>query len=76
MVSVASFGLDIGEWRGAKRKSVSLLALGWACIETTLAGRAEHHPTSAAYPENVLRRVSFDAGGNPRLADLRSDNAA
>jgi pimeloyl-ACP methyl ester carboxylesterase len=64
VVSVASFGLDIGEWRGAKRKSVSLLALGWACVETTLAGRAEHHPTSDSYPENVLRRVSFEAGGN------------
>lgn len=60
---MASFGLDIGEWRSGKRKGVNLLALGWACVETALAGRAEHHPTDVAYPENVLGRVSFEAGG-------------
>ncbi|HEY1881274.1 MAG TPA: alpha/beta hydrolase [Caulobacteraceae bacterium] len=61
---MASFGLDIGEWRGAKQRSIGLLALGWACVETALAGRDEHHPTDVAYPENVLRRVSFEAGGD------------
>jgi pimeloyl-ACP methyl ester carboxylesterase len=37
--------------------------MGWASIESALAGRAEHAPTSADYPESVVRRVSFQAGG-------------
>jgi pimeloyl-ACP methyl ester carboxylesterase len=37
--------------------------MGWACIEAAVTGRTEHAPTSAAYPETVVRRASFTAGG-------------
>jgi len=37
--------------------------MGWACIESAAAGRTEHAPTSADYPDTVVRRTSFTAGG-------------
>jgi pimeloyl-ACP methyl ester carboxylesterase len=37
--------------------------MGWACFECAATGRTEHAPTSAEYPETVLRRTSFIAGG-------------
>jgi len=37
--------------------------LGWACIESAAAGRTEHVPTSKDYPETVMRRITFTAGG-------------
>jgi pimeloyl-ACP methyl ester carboxylesterase len=37
--------------------------MGWACIECAAKGRTEHAPTSADYPDTVLRRTSFIAGG-------------
>ncbi len=37
--------------------------MGWACFECAATGRSEHAPTSADYPETVLRRTSFVAGG-------------
>jgi pimeloyl-ACP methyl ester carboxylesterase len=37
--------------------------LGWACIECAATGRTEHVPTSKDYPETVMRRVTFTAGG-------------
>jgi pimeloyl-ACP methyl ester carboxylesterase len=37
--------------------------MGWACIECAATGRTEHAPTSADYPDTVLRRISFQAGG-------------
>jgi pimeloyl-ACP methyl ester carboxylesterase len=37
--------------------------MGWACFECAATGRTEHAPTSADYPETVLRRTSFIAGG-------------
>jgi pimeloyl-ACP methyl ester carboxylesterase len=37
--------------------------LGWACIESAATGRTEHVPTSLIYPETVMRRVTFTAGG-------------
>ncbi|HWA62743.1 MAG TPA: alpha/beta hydrolase [Caulobacteraceae bacterium] len=45
----------------AKRAS-GVLALGWACFESAATGRTEHRPTSADYPETVVRRFSFAAG--------------
>jgi len=35
----------------------------WACLESSAQGRTEHRPTSADYPDSVVRRVSFTAGG-------------
>jgi pimeloyl-ACP methyl ester carboxylesterase len=40
-----------------------VLALGWACLESAATGRTEHVPTSKDYPETVMRRVTFTAGG-------------
>ncbi|MBL8557019.1 MAG: alpha/beta hydrolase [Phenylobacterium sp.] len=37
--------------------------MGWAAIEAAAKGRTEHAPTSADYPEHVVRRTSFVAGG-------------
>jgi pimeloyl-ACP methyl ester carboxylesterase len=36
--------------------------MGWASIEASMRGRSEHAPTSADYPETVVRRTSFTAG--------------
>jgi pimeloyl-ACP methyl ester carboxylesterase len=40
-----------------------VLGVGWACLEASISGRVEHRPTSADYPETVIRRTSFMAGG-------------
>jgi pimeloyl-ACP methyl ester carboxylesterase len=40
-----------------------LLALGLACIDASLRNRTEHVPTEILYPETVVRRISFMAGG-------------
>jgi len=45
------------------RRPRGVLALGWACIESAAAGRTEHVPTAQDYPETVLRRTAFRAGG-------------
>lgn len=37
--------------------------MGWACLECAATGRAEHAPTSADFPDTVLRRTSFSSGG-------------
>ncbi len=47
----------------ARRRPKGVLGLGWACFESTAAGRTEHVPTSKDYPASVMRRVTFAAGG-------------
>ena len=37
--------------------------MGWASIESAARGRTEHSPTSDSYPDTVVRRTSFTAGG-------------
>jgi pimeloyl-ACP methyl ester carboxylesterase len=37
--------------------------MGWACIEAAASGRTEHKPLAEDYPEQVVRRTSFKAGG-------------
>lgn len=37
--------------------------MGWACVECAASGRTEHVPTSDEYPDSVVRRTSFMAGG-------------
>ncbi|MGA0601799.1 alpha/beta fold hydrolase [Caulobacter sp. KR2-114] len=44
------------------KRATGVLALGWACFESAATGRTEHRPTSADYPESVVRRTSFTAG--------------
>jgi len=45
------------------KRPKGVLALFWACLESAAAGRSEHRPTSEDYPDHVVRRVSFLAGG-------------
>jgi len=40
-----------------------VLALGWAAIESSITGRTEHRPTSQDYPDSLVHRIQFDAGG-------------
>ena len=47
----------------AQKRPRGVLALGWACIESAAYGRTEHRPTSADYPDSVVHRTSFVAGG-------------
>lgn len=46
-----------------RKRPRGVLAMGWACIEAAATGRTEHAPTSADYPDSVVRRTSFTAGG-------------
>ena len=47
----------------ARRRPRGVLGLAWACIESTASGRTEHVPTSDDYPDTIVRRISFTAGG-------------
>jgi len=47
----------------ARKRPKGVLAIGWACFECAATGRTEHAPTSADYPEDVIRRTSFTAAG-------------
>jgi pimeloyl-ACP methyl ester carboxylesterase len=47
----------------ANHRPKGVFGVGWACLEATMQGRAEHRPTSADYPDTVIRRVRFAAGG-------------
>jgi pimeloyl-ACP methyl ester carboxylesterase len=40
-----------------------ILGVFWACLESSAQGRTEHRPTSEDYPESIVRRFSFIAGG-------------
>ena len=45
------------------KRPQGVLALGWASIESAITGRTEHRPTSQDYPDSLVRRIQFDAGG-------------
>ena len=45
------------------KRPKGVLGLGWACLESAASGRAEHRPTSADYPDSIVKRISFPAGG-------------
>jgi len=62
----------------ARRRPKGVLAMGWASIESAVRGRTEHAPTSADYPETVVRRTSFLAGGGLgwRISALETPRAA
>lgn len=47
----------------ARRRPKGVWQMGWAAVEAAVKGRTEHAPTSADYPETVVRRTSFTAGG-------------
>jgi pimeloyl-ACP methyl ester carboxylesterase len=60
-----------------RKRPRGVLGLGWACIESAASGRTEHCPTSADYPDTVVRRVSLRAGGGLswRISALTSPRA-
>jgi pimeloyl-ACP methyl ester carboxylesterase len=47
----------------ARKRPKGMLAMGWASFESAARGRTEHAPTAADYGDDVVRRVSFLAGG-------------
>ena len=47
----------------ARHRPKGVLEIGWAVVESAAAGRKEHVPTSQDYPDTVVRRFSFNAGG-------------
>ncbi len=47
----------------ARKRPKGVLELGWACFESAANGRFEHVPTHECYPETVVRRTTFKAGG-------------
>jgi pimeloyl-ACP methyl ester carboxylesterase len=47
----------------ARKRPKGVFQMGWAALEAAAKGRTEHAPTAADYPETVVRRTSFIAGG-------------
>ncbi|MDR3511755.1 MAG: alpha/beta hydrolase [Caulobacteraceae bacterium] len=45
------------------KRPKGVLGLGLACLDAAVRNRTEHVPTSAFYPDTVVRRTSFVAGG-------------
>ena len=46
-----------------RKRPKGVLSVGWACFACAATGRTEHVPTSEDYPDTVVRRFSFEAGG-------------
>jgi pimeloyl-ACP methyl ester carboxylesterase len=44
------------------RRPKGVLELGWACLDSHARGRTEHRPVTIDYPDDVVRRFSFEAG--------------
>ncbi len=45
-----------------RRRPRGVIEIGLSCIQCALSGRREHVPLSEDYPDNVVRRISFEAG--------------
>jgi pimeloyl-ACP methyl ester carboxylesterase len=60
-----------------RKRPKGVLAMGWAAFESAARGRTEHAPTSADYPDTVVRRTSFTAGGGHgwRISALETPRA-
>lgn len=48
-----------------KRRPRGVVAMGLSCFQCAWTGRREHLPTSEEYPDSVMRRIAFRAGGGP-----------
>lgn len=46
-----------------RKRPKGVVGVGWACFASAILGRSEHVPMSEDYPESVIRRTSFRAGG-------------
>ena len=62
----------------ARKRPRGVLELGWACFESAAAKRTEHLPVNLVYPETVVKRVCFQAGGglNWRISALTTPRDA
>lgn len=47
----------------ARHRPKGVLEIGWAVLESAATGRTEHMPTSVDYPDTLVRRITFNAGG-------------
>ena len=54
-----------------------LIGVGWACLDSAIQGRTEHRPTAMDYPDSLVKRITFTAGGGLgwRLSALTSPRA-
>ena len=55
--------MDVNSNARPHKRPKGVLAMGWACFEAAYTGRTEHVPTSLDYPDTVVRRTQFTAGG-------------
>lgn len=46
-----------------RKRPKGVVGVGWACFASAMLGRTEHVPMSKDYPDTVVRRTSFLAGG-------------
>jgi pimeloyl-ACP methyl ester carboxylesterase len=60
-----------------KRRPRGVIGIGWAALQAAWAGRSEHLPHWAEYPDALVERSSFRAGGGLdwRLSALRTPRA-
>ena len=47
----------------ARKRPKGMLAIGWGCVMCAATGRTEHAPTAADFPDDIVRRTCFTAGG-------------
>ena len=47
----------------ARKRPKGVLELGWACFESAAHKRTEHFPVNTLYPETLVKRITFQAGG-------------
>jgi pimeloyl-ACP methyl ester carboxylesterase len=61
-----------------RRKPQGVIEMGWAAISCACAGRYEHAPLAPEFPESLVQRFSFEAGGGLgwRLSALRTPRSA
>jgi pimeloyl-ACP methyl ester carboxylesterase len=61
----------------AQKRPRGVLGKGLACLDAAIRHRTEHVPTDLIYPESVVRRTSFIAGGGLgwRIAALETPRA-
>lgn len=49
--------------RRSHKRPKGIWQIAWACVECAASGRTEHAPTAQDFPDSVVRRTSFMAGG-------------
>ncbi|WP_421932701.1 alpha/beta fold hydrolase [Phenylobacterium sp.] len=61
----------------ARRRPKGVLEITWAVAESAAWGRTEHVPVTDDYPDHVVRRTTFSAGGDLgwRLSAIESPRA-